>query len=139
MRILLYMELQVYIAQLKDEEFDYDVENPNGDRQYAPEGIHWGFRLDELYWEIVHKVLNHEENTKQTDWGTFVIKLTNTELIEYLLKYVIKYKKYFEELPEGDSFKGTYERIYFAPTNQLLNWAKELSDGEYLLVAQELF
>jgi hypothetical protein len=36
------MELQVYISQLKDEEFDYNIEGPIGNIQYAPKAIYWG-------------------------------------------------------------------------------------------------
>jgi hypothetical protein len=132
------MELQVYISQLKDEAFDYNIECPIGNIQYAPKAIYWGYRLDELYKDIVHKVINHDENTKQTDWGTFVIKFAKTDLMEYLLKYVIMYEKNLKEMSEG-TFKEIYKEHNLGRVNSLLNQTKKLPDGEYLLVAQELF
>jgi|GEM_PF-4016145 len=117
------MELQVYISKLKDEKFDYNVENQNGDREYAPKPISGGYRLDNLYKDIVHRVIDHEENTKKTDWGTFVIKFEKTALVEYLLKYQISMEKSFD----------------LGKINSLLRTATELPDGEYLLVAQEIF
>jgi hypothetical protein len=118
------MELWVYISRLKDEEFDYNVENPNKNSQYAPDPIHWGFRLDDIYKDIVRRVIDHEENTKMTDWGTFVKKLSNTDLIEYLSKYKVYYEK--------------INHHKLGEVSTLLEWAKELPDGEYLLAAQEL-
>ncbi|MDR0713007.1 MAG: hypothetical protein LBF89_01910 [Bacteroidales bacterium] len=132
------MELQVYISRLKDEEFDYDIEYPIGNRQYAPKAIYWGYRLVDLFRDIVDKVLDHKENTKQTDWGTFVIKFTKTDLMEYLLKYVIMYEKHLEKMSEG-SFKESYKEYNLGGVNSLLNQTKKLPDDEYLLVAQELF
>jgi nucleoid DNA-binding protein len=132
------MELQVYISQLKDEEFDYNIEYPIGNRQYAPKPIYWGYRLVDLFKDIVHKVLDHDENTKQTDWGTFVIKFTKTDLMEYLLKYVVMYEKDLEKMSEN-FFKEIYKQNTLGGVNTLLNQTKKLPDGEYLLVAQELF
>jgi hypothetical protein len=132
------MELQVYISQLKDDEFDYIVEHPIGNRQYAPKAIYWGYRLEDLFWDIVHKTLDHEENTKQTDWGTFVIKFTKTDLMEYLSKYVSMYEEHLEKLSEG-AYKEIYKNYKLDGVNSLLNQTKKLPDGEYLLVAQELF
>ncbi|MDR2409876.1 MAG: hypothetical protein LBE13_17445 [Bacteroidales bacterium] len=80
------MEFQVYVSQLKDEEFDCNIEYLIGNRQYAPEPIYGGYRLDDLYRDIVYKALDHGENTKQTDWGTFVIKFSKADLMEYLIK-----------------------------------------------------
>ncbi|MDR2096049.1 MAG: hypothetical protein LBP76_11115 [Treponema sp.] len=126
------MKVHVYISNLKDNEFDYTIENPNGDSQYAPKPISPSVRIYELYDDIVHQVLHHNENTKQTDWGTFVIKLTNTDLINFLSK---------EEYKRGNRI---FEEIYHKKTpafidgNTLLDSAKKLEDGEYLLVAQEL-
>jgi hypothetical protein len=123
------MELRVYISHLKDEKFDYDIENPKGDSQYAPEPISVWYRIDELYWDIVHKVLDHNENTKQTDWGTFVIKLTNINLIQFLSNYISYYEKFNNEKYKNPDWKTT---------SSLLNLAEKLPDGEYLLVGQEL-
>jgi hypothetical protein len=118
------MDLQVYISRLKDEQFDYDIENPNGDRQYAPKPISLWYRIDKIYKDIVRKVIDDNENTKKTDWGTFVVKLTNTDLIQFLSTYVSFYEKY----------KG----LDWENTSSLLEFAKKLPDGEYLLVGQEL-
>jgi hypothetical protein len=125
------MEIQIYISQLKDKEFDYIFENPNGDRQYAPIPISSSVKIDNLYKDIVHKVLDQHENTKKTDWGTFVIKLTNTDLIRFL-----SYEGY-------SSINKLYRSLNKKPPDSLnidtlLDCAKELADGEYLLVAQEL-
>jgi hypothetical protein len=150
------MELRVYISRLKDEEFDYDIENPNGDSQYAPEPISLWYRLDDIFKIIVRKVIDHKENTKQTDWGTFVLKLTNANLIQFLSNYVSSYEKnnekYYQKIkidnPDENISKKLYEefkekhRIIFSDfeeTNALLEFAKKLPDGEYLLVGQELF
>jgi hypothetical protein len=131
------MELQVYISQLKDEKFDYNVKSPMWNIKYAPKPIHCGYRLENLYWDIVHKVRDHNENTKQTDWGTFVIKFTKTELMEYLLEYASGYENRLEETSEG-TYKDIYREHCLDGANALLETAKELPDGEYLLVAQEL-
>jgi hypothetical protein len=127
------MDYWVYIAHLKDEKFDYDIENPNGDRQYAPKLIGGGYRIDQLYQNIVHRTLDHEENTKQTDWGTFVVKLTNIDLIQLLSEYESIYEKYHAKV------KGDYKLPDWEATSALLEFAKKLPDGEYLLVGQELF
>jgi hypothetical protein len=76
-------------------------------------------------------VIDNDENTKQTDWGTFVIKMTNTELIEFLSN-----EKYKDTI-----FPEVYHKKTpaFIDVNTLLGVAKKLADGEYLLVAQELF
>jgi hypothetical protein len=126
------MESRVYISHLKDEEFDYDVKSPAWDLQYAPKSIGYpGVKIDSLFKDIVRMVLDNEENTKQTDWGTFVIKLTKTELIEFL---------------SSEGYKNTiFPDVLHKKTpasldvNTLLDTAKELADGEYLLVAQELY
>jgi hypothetical protein len=128
------MELQIYISLLKDENFDYDIENPNGDRQYAPNPISSSVRVDTLYKDIVRSVMDNKENTKQTDWGTFVIKLTNTDLISFLSKQ--KYKD--DALPNYWKRMGK-EIPSFIDVNTLLDCAKKLPDGDYLLVGQELF
>jgi hypothetical protein len=126
------MELRVYISQLKDEEFDYDIKGPAWDLQYAPKAIGYpGVRVDRLFKDIVRKVLDHDENTKQTDWGTFVIKLTKTELIEFLSK-----EGYKDTIFPNVLHKKTPA---FIDVNTLLDTARKLADGEYLLVAQELY
>jgi len=123
------MELRIYISKLKDEDFDYNIENPNGDSQYAPIPISSSVRIDSLYWNIFHN-----ENTKQTDWGTFVIKLTKTDLINFL-----SHKGYAQSgLPDYWKSMGK-EMPASLDVNTLLDCAKKLEDGEYLLVAQELF
>jgi hypothetical protein len=127
------MESWVYISHLKDEKFDYDIENPNGDSQYAPKPIGGGYSIYQLYWDIVRRALNHNENTKQTDWGTFVVKLTNINLIKLLSEHVSYYEKMHEKS------KGDYKLPDWERTGSLLEFAKELPDGEYLLVGQELF
>jgi hypothetical protein len=132
------MEFWVYISHLKDEKFDYDIENPNGNDQYAPKPIGGGYRIDGLYWGIVHRVLDHNKNTKQTDWGTFVEKLTNIDLIQLLSEYVSSYEKIHKNFNEKFN-NGQYKYPEWAKTNFLLEFAKELPDGEYLLVGQELF
>jgi hypothetical protein len=121
------MEIQVYIAQLKDEKFDYNIENPKGDQQYAPKPISSSVTIRNLYKDIVYKVLEHHENTKMTDWGTFVIKFTNIALINFLSN-----KGY-----ENDLWK--LNNNVSLDINTLINYAKNLTDGEYLLVAQELW
>jgi hypothetical protein len=123
------MDLRVYISRLKDEKFDYDIENPNGDSQYAPKPISPSVRLDDIFKNIVRKVIDHNENTKQTDWGTFVLKLTNANLIQLLSNYVNSYQKFNNEKFKYPDWEGT---------NALLECAKKLPDGEYLLVGQEL-
>jgi hypothetical protein len=123
------MEYWVYIAHLKDEKFDYDIENPNGNDQYAPKPIGGGYRIDQLYWNIVHRTLNHNENTKQTDWGTFVVKLTNIDLIQLLSDYASIYEKFNKE---------DYTSFYWKMFSEFFELVKELPDGEYLLVGQEL-
>jgi hypothetical protein len=128
------MELRIYVSKLKDENFDYNIKNQNGDSQYAPNPISTSVSIDTLYWDIFHYVRDHDENTKKTDWGTFVIKLTNKDLINFLSKE--KYKK--AALP--DYWKSIGKEIPSSlDVNGLLNCAKNLEDGEYLLVAQELF
>jgi hypothetical protein len=114
------MDTRVYISKLKDDQFDYDVENPDGDNQYAPEPISPWLRIDKLYRDIVQDVLDHKENAKKTDWGTFVVKLTNADLVKYLSSNYYK------------------QSIDSPRVNELHNFAKALPDGEYLLVAQEL-
>jgi hypothetical protein len=125
------MEIQIYISHLKDEEFDYNIGNPNGDRQYAPKPISSSVTIDNLYRDIVREVLDQRENTKKTDWGTFVIKLTNTDLIKFL-----SYEGY-------SSMNRLYRSLNKEPSGSLdidtlLDCARKLADGEYLLVAQEL-
>jgi hypothetical protein len=127
------MAFWVYLSRLKDEEFDYDIENPNGDSQYAPKPIAGGYSIYQLYQNIVHRTLNHDENTKQTDWGTFVVKLTNINLIQLLSEH----ERYYEK--NHEKFKGDYKLPDWEGTSSLLEFAKELPDGEYLLVGQELF
>jgi hypothetical protein len=126
------MQICVYIANVKDAKFDYHIENPKGDAEYAPEPISSSVRIYPLYDDIVHAVLGNKENTKQTDWGTFVIKLTNTGLLRFLSN---------DRYKQGNrTFEGTYhkETPSFLDCNTLLDCAKKLPEGEYLLVAQEL-
>jgi hypothetical protein len=125
------MESRVYISQLKDAEFDYNIESPAWDLQYAPKSIGYpGISNHTLFKDIVRRVLDHDENTKQTDWGTFVIKLTNTELIEFL-----SHEGYKDTVFPNALHKETPA---FMDVNTLLDTAKKLADGDYLLVAQEL-
>ena len=120
------MLVKTYIGKVKSVSFDYDIKgNWNG---YSPDEIcvcketrkgtdceceAWG--TSPLYWDIVGEVVNKKPNTKQTDWGSFVMKMSKADLVEMLSRD--KYKKVVN----------------------LLNLAKRLPDmEEYLLVALEI-
>jgi len=117
------MLVKTYIGKVKSDEFDYDLKgNWNG---YAPDKICVCrktececevFGTSPLYWDIVGNVNRKKPNTKQTDWGCFVMKMSKADLIEMLSQNI---------------YKGKVEK--------LLSVAKELPDTEkYLLVALEL-
>ena len=119
------MMTDTYIGKVKSERFDYDIDgNWYG---YFPEPICFcketckgpyceckakGMRL---YWDIVGEVNDKKPNTKQTDWGCFVMKMNKADLVEMLSR-----DKYKREV-------------------SMLNLAKGLPDTEeYLLVALEI-
>ena len=119
------MITDTYIGKVKSVEFDYDVAgNWNG---YFPEAIcicketrkgdhcvckGW---CSKLYWDIVGEVLDKKPNTRQTDWGCFVMKMNKADLVEMLSR---------------DEYKRAVN---------MLNLAKALPDTEeYLLVALEI-
>jgi len=117
------MLVKTYIGRVKSDEFDYDIKgNWNG---YSPDKICLCMKTEcecevfgtfPLYWDIVGNVIHKKPNTKQTDWGSFVMKMSKADLIEML---------------NQETYKGKAEK--------LLNVAKELPDTEeYLLVALEL-
>ena len=131
------MDFDIYISNLKDGLHDNYIKNQNWTNYYGPESISYRYQLKDLFWDVLH-----DKNMKQTGWGTHVIKLTNTELIEYLSKYVTKYEKNLEEHLEKisednkESYIEYYKKNYLYQINAFLRNAKELPDGEYLLVAQ---
>ena len=126
------MITEVYIGNVKSDKFDYDVAGDwNG---YAPEPLCELQFMYVLYWDIVHYVIEKRPNTKQTDWGCFVMKMSKAEMINYLNK-----DKYWQR-PECFPYmeKEAYEKKSLQELDYLLSFVNGLSnDEEYLLVAIE--
>ena len=122
----------VYIGKVKSDRFNYDVAGDwNG---YSPERLCELQFMHELYFDIVGDVIDKKPNTKQTDWGCFVIKMNKADLIRYLGKD--KYRR----RPECFSYleKEAYEKKSSEGIDYLISIAEGLSnDEEYLLVALE--
>lgn len=123
------MMSDTYIGRLKSERFDYDVDIKSNTASHFPSPIcvcketrkgnycECSARGMKLYWDIVHEVGERKANTKQTDWGCFVIKLSQPDLVEWLSR---------------EKYKGEVDNM--------LSIAKGLPDTEeYLLVALELY
>jgi DUF438 domain-containing protein len=128
------MVKETYIGETKSEKFDFDIPRHElYNLGYAPDPIM--YVCDDLYkifWDIVSDVLDKKENTKQTDWGCWVIKMNKNDLIEYLSQ--TKYNPEIPSLSDNESyqkFRAKYEHF--------LNSLKELDpEQEYLLVAKEI-
>ena len=102
---------------VRSEGFDFDTDgDPNG---YSPRSLsEWKYSSD-LFFDIVRAVTDGSPNAKQTDWGCFVMKMSKDELIAYLGQ---------------EKYTGS---MFSSDVRCLLNFAKGLPDGEYLLTALE--
>jgi len=130
------MVTEVYIGKVKSDTFDFDAK---GDwAGYFPEALCEKQICHELYYDIVGDAREKKLNAKQVDWGCFVIKLNKADLIAYLDKD--KYKNV--NSAERRRLKPVIDAAgtLFCEKKQveyLIDIAKNLSDGEYVLVALE--
>ena len=118
------MLVKTFIGKVKSDTFDYDIKGDwNG---YSPDKICFCLKTDcecevygtsPLYWDIVGHVIDKKPNTKQTDWGSFVMKMSKADLIELLSR---------------EEYRGEADK--------LLSVAQQLPETEeYLLVALEIW
>jgi hypothetical protein len=128
------MVTQTYIGKVKSEKFDYDIScKEKWNTGYSPEPIMYiPDDIRRIYMDIVRDVIDKKENTKQTDWGCFVIKMKKDDLINYLSKQ--KYNSNIPELNNNEIHLKKHEEY----KNFIINIEKLESEKEYLLVAKEL-
>ncbi|MEA4937377.1 MAG: hypothetical protein VB102_12185 [Paludibacter sp.] len=105
------MITEVYIGSLKSEKFDYNKIGEDPDNGTYPEVIGKSTYDSDLFWDII------KENSKKSDWGCWVAKMTKEQIISFLSQ---------EKYHDNNSAK------------HLLGIARTLEDNkEYLLVAFE--
>jgi hypothetical protein len=126
------MVVDTYIGKVKSEKFDYDISCPEKyNTGYSPEPIMYiPGDTRRIFMDIVRYVGDKKENTKQTDWGCFIIKMNKENLIKYL-------SKYNRDIPELEN-----NEIYIKRRKEYRNFLLEIekldAEKEYLLVAKEI-
>jgi hypothetical protein len=124
------MVTETYIAEIKSEGFDFNIPcKEKFNTGYSPKPVIYVPERRAIYMDIVRAVMDKEENTKQTDWGCFTIKMRKEDLLKYLSKYNL------ESLELEDNPVYLKEREEY---KNFLNEVEKLGSEEYLLVAKEI-
>ncbi|MDR1238952.1 MAG: hypothetical protein LBK27_02460 [Treponema sp.] len=125
------MIADTYIGKVKSEKFNYDISCPEKfNTGYSPEPIVYiPGDTRRIFMDIVRDAGDKKENTKQTDWGCFIIKMNKENLVKYL-------SKYNPDIPELEN-NEIYIKIREKHKNFLIEIEKLDAEKEYLLVAKE--